>query len=247
MPINVVCPGCYKRFQVNEKFAGKKGPCPNCKTIIDIPKEQVLVHAPDEFVSGGKTVKGRTILKPLTRLNTDFQTVPILLGTGGFLLVLALAILLGLPSLGLGLGLRNIIGFFGLFLVAFPLVFFGQRLFKDPDDLNEVAMREILRKCGICSGAYALLWICFEFLARYMQADGVFIWIYLVPFAVFSIFVTHVVFDFDLVRGMLHYLIFFVPLVLFRGLMGLGWIWNAVVEITTGPGNAPPPPPTPGI
>ena len=50
MPIAVVCSSCKARFQVSEKFAGKQGPCPKCKSIITIPKveEQVQIHAPEE-------------------------------------------------------------------------------------------------------------------------------------------------------------------------------------------------------
>ena len=245
MSINVVCPGCYKRFQVSEQFAGKRGPCPNCKTLIDIPKEEVKIHTPDEFVSGGKTIKGRTILQPLTRLSTDLKAKDMVFSVVGLLLVLGLAMLF--PSFGLGLGLLNIIGFIGLFLIVFPLVYFGQRLLKDGDDLVQSDSVDILRKCAICGGAYAFLWVCFEFLSKYMGADGLFIWVYLVPFALFSMFVAHVVFDLDFARGLFHYLIFFVPVILLRGLMGLGWIWNAAFEITSGSGTPPPPPPPTGF
>jgi len=235
MPISVVCPGCFKRFQVSEKFAGKRGPCPSCKTIIDIPKEQLVVHAPEEFVSGGKTIKGRTILAPLTRVNTEFKLRDILWASGGLVAVFLLAAVLGHLVPG-----SNLLGLVGLLLIAFPLVFFGQRLLKDADDLHPLEMSEILRKCAICGGAYAILWVCFEFLAKYMQADVVFVAVYLVPFALFSLFVAHVVFDFDFARGLFHYLFFFVPVILLRGLLGLGWIWNAF-ERATG-GNPPPPP-----
>jgi len=238
MPISVVCPGCYKRFQVSEKFAGKKGPCPNCQTIIDIPKEQVKIHAPEEFVSGGKTVKGRKILQPLTRLNTDFTLRDILLAAGGLIAVFLIATVLGRLELG-----SNLLGGIGLFLIAFPLVFFGQRLLKDADDLHPLEMPEILRKSAICGVAYTFLWVCFEFLANYMQADGVFIVVYLIPFVLFSLFVAHVVFDFDFARGLFHYLVFFIPVILLRGLLGLKWIWETF-ESTTG-GNLPPPPPLP--
>ena len=238
MPISVVCPGCYKRFQVSEKFAGKKGPCPNCQTIIDIPKEQVKIHAPEEFVSGGKTVKGRKILQPLTRLNTDFTLRDILLAAGGLIAVFLIATVLGRLELE-----SNLLGGIGLFLIAFPLAFFGERLLKDADDLHPLELPVILRKSAICGAAYAFLWICFEFLAKYMQADGVFILVYLVPFALFSLFVAHVVFDFDFARGLFHYLFFFLAVVLLRGLLGLKWIWEAF-ESTTG-GNLPPPPPLP--
>ena len=232
MPISVVCSGCFKRFQVSEKFAGKKGPCPNCKTIIDIPAEQVKVHAPDELISGGKTVKSRTVSTPLARLNTEFNLRDVLLVSGGFLAVLLVAAVLG--RLGLG---SNLFGLVGLFLIAFPLVFIGQRLLQDADDLHSLAMSEILRKCAICGAAYPFLWGCFEFLAKYMQADGVFIAVYLIPFALFSLFVAHVVFDFDFARGLFHYLVFFIPVVLLRGLLGLGWIWEAFEGAT---GNPPP-------
>ena len=67
MPIAVICPGCKTNFRVNEKFAGQKGPCPKCKTIVVIPQiEEVKIHAPEEFESGGKDSKGRPSAKPLT-------------------------------------------------------------------------------------------------------------------------------------------------------------------------------------
>ncbi|MCL2305789.1 MAG: hypothetical protein FWC43_10640 [Planctomycetaceae bacterium] len=236
MSISVVCPGCFKRFQVSEQFAGKKGPCPNCKTIIEIPKEQVIVHAPDEIVSGGKTIKKRTILTPLARLNIEYQLKDLLLVSGGSLAVFLLATLLGRFGLG-----SNVLGFLGLLLIAFPLVFFGQRLLKDADDLLFVEVSAVLRKCAICSGAYVFLWVCFELLAKYMEVGGVFIAIYLVPFALFSFFVAHIVFDFDFAKGLFHYLVFFIPVVLLRGLLGLHWIWEAF-ERTTGGSSLNPPP-----
>lgn len=246
MAISVVCPGCYTRFQVHDRFAGKRGPCPKCQTLIDIPKEQLVVHASDEFASGGKTVKGRAILKPLTRMNTGFKSRDIMLGGLGAIVVFAMAFVLGLESLGLGLALRNIIGIVGLFLVAFPLVLFGREVLQDPDDLTETTQREILKKSALCAVAYAVLWICFEFLAKYMSADSVFIWVYLVPFAFFSLIAAHIIFDFDFARGLLLYFVFFTPVVLLRGLLGLGWIWN-VVSIAASGSNAPPPPPPPGL
>ena len=190
---------------------------------------------PEEFVSGGKTVKGRTILAPLARLNTEFKLRDILLASGGLIAVFLLAAVLG--RLGLG---SNFLGLVGLIFVAFPLTFFGQRLLKDADDLHALEMPDIVRKCVICGGAYAILWVCFELLAWYMQANGVFIAVYLVPFFLFSLFVAHIVFDFDFSLGLFHYLVFFIPVVLLRGLLGLHWIWEAF-ERTTG-GNLPPPP-----
>jgi hypothetical protein len=35
--IRVTCPGCNKKFQVDDSFAGKSGRCPSCKSPIQIP------------------------------------------------------------------------------------------------------------------------------------------------------------------------------------------------------------------
>jgi hypothetical protein len=37
MPIHVVCPICKAEFNVSDKFAGRQGPCPKCKSPIKIP------------------------------------------------------------------------------------------------------------------------------------------------------------------------------------------------------------------
>ena len=50
MAIDIICSGCFKRFQVSEQFAGRSGPCPGCATIIDIPKleELIVIEEPDD-------------------------------------------------------------------------------------------------------------------------------------------------------------------------------------------------------
>ncbi len=78
MPISVVCPGCKARFSVSEKFAGKKGPCPKCKTVVtvpDAPAAEVKIHVPEEYASGGKDSKGRAVGKPIPRSETHVQPV----------------------------------------------------------------------------------------------------------------------------------------------------------------------------
>ena len=71
MPIQVTCPKCFKRFQVSEKFAGKTGPCPNCKSQIKVPEasEEVVIHAPED--DAPKDRSGQSVLKPLKREETD--------------------------------------------------------------------------------------------------------------------------------------------------------------------------------
>ncbi|MGL6194864.1 MAG: hypothetical protein ACRC2T_08595 [Thermoguttaceae bacterium] len=251
MSINVICPGCLKRFEVSEKFAGKKGPCPNCKTIIDIPKEQVVIHAPEEFVSGGKTVKGRAILKPITRLNTEFKTKSIIISAVGSLLVIVLAALLGWVKgkFGVSTNLYDLLGILGLAAISFPLTMFGYELLRESDELEFIQGNDLYKKSAICGGVYTLLWVFFELLTKYMQSEEWITWLaYLIPFIVFAVIASHILFDFDFPRGVLHFLVFFGPLLLLRGLIGLGWLWLVVSEITSGSGGSsigPPPPPPP--
>ena len=94
MPIEVLCPGCKSRFKVSEKFAGKKGPCPKCKTVITIPEvtEEVVVHAPQEF--GPKNATGVGVLKPITRKETKMSPLVIVGIVSGIITVLVVAVLL---------------------------------------------------------------------------------------------------------------------------------------------------------
>src|SRR5690606_4835519 len=82
MPIDVLCQGCQTRFQVSEKFAGKKGHCPKCKasiTVPDNPKDEVVNHAPVQFAPKGTT--GVAVLKPIAGTETRLP-VPVAVGIG---------------------------------------------------------------------------------------------------------------------------------------------------------------------
>ena len=177
MPITVVCSGCLKRFQVSDQFAGKKGPCPNCKTLIEIPKEKVVVHTPEEFVSGGKTVKGRAILKPISRLQAGFTAWDVAIGSGIFILLFGFAFFLG--YLQLETILLNLLGIVGMIFIAFPVSLFGYRLLREGDALEVLQGNDLYKRTAFCVGAYSILWILFEFIAHYTEADSLFIWIYL--------------------------------------------------------------------
>jgi len=108
MPISVTCPGCKATFNVSDKFAGKQGPCPKCKTVISIPKldaakpkEEVKIFGPDEGPPGAagapgqKTATGRPTFKPLERQN--LKLTPLLGGSvvAAIIVMFALAYFLG--------------------------------------------------------------------------------------------------------------------------------------------------------
>ncbi len=79
---------CLKRFSVADKFAGQKGPCPKCKTIITIPKkeEEVIIHSPEHSEAGAIGVGGRHALKTYRRSDTKFKPL-VFTGVVGFVLV----------------------------------------------------------------------------------------------------------------------------------------------------------------
>ncbi|MFN0022242.1 MAG: hypothetical protein ACKVP0_28675 [Pirellulaceae bacterium] len=94
MAIDVTCAACKTRFQVSDKFAGKQGPCPKCKTVITVPskKDEVVIHAPEG--SGPKDSKGQLVLKPLTRKETRLTPINIGIIAGSVILILLMSLVL---------------------------------------------------------------------------------------------------------------------------------------------------------
>jgi hypothetical protein len=99
MPIRVTCTSCHTRFNVSDKFAGKEGPCPKCKTTIQVPEkeQEVVIAVPDD---APKDSKGRSILKPIKRRDTTLSSVQITLIAVAIIGFLLVALLLRLMSDG---------------------------------------------------------------------------------------------------------------------------------------------------
>ncbi|MCY2992770.1 MAG: hypothetical protein NTY19_33550 [Planctomycetota bacterium] len=153
MAISVVCPSCKKRFSVHDKFAGKKGPCPKCKAIIQVPEktEEVVVHVPDAF--GPKGTTGRAVLKPVARADTKVSPVLTAIVIVASLAVLITAWLLRSPK-GDVSWLVLTVGALGL---APPLVWGGYAFLRD-DELEAYRGRELLLRACICGLVYATVW-----------------------------------------------------------------------------------------
>src|SRR5262245_28204558 len=121
MPIDVTCTKCKTRFQVSEKFAGKKGPCPKCKNIITVPdkSQEVVIHAPE--VSGPVDSTGEAVLKPIVRKEVRLTT-PVIVGIVGavaIVLLLALVLRISFP----GGKIPPLVTILGSVLLAPPLAF----------------------------------------------------------------------------------------------------------------------------
>jgi hypothetical protein len=243
MAIDVTCPGCFKRFQVSDRYAGQKGPCPNCNTIITIPKEQVTIHAPDEFQSGGKTIKGRAILKPIDRkvavIGAKEWGIAVLCAIGVF----GLAFLVGhFRENIMLLGVRAV-ATLGTIAVAFGTVIFGYVLLRSGDELEYHEGVELYKRAGLCTVAYSLLWIVFEMIVYYVGLQGTILyWIFLIPFVAVSIIASYGLFDLDYSMAVAHYLIFFCAILFLRWAIGFGWLWAAAEIASQASGGRIPPP-----
>lgn len=218
MPIDVTCPGCRTRFKVNEKFAGQKGPCPKCKTVILIPgkDDEVVVHAPEQF--GPKNATGQAVLKPISREDTRMSAAMVVGIASGVLLILIVALLLRgldrIPSWLLGLG---------AFLLAPPLVWAGYAFLRD-DELEPHRGRYLAIRVLICSAVYALLWAAYVYLPRVFYLDQLEVFhllFVLPPILIVGAFAAFASLDLDFGTGLIHYSFYLLVTVTLCFLMGL--------------------------
>ena len=242
MPLHVICSGCLKRFQVGDRFAGMRGPCPSCGTIIDIPKESVDMHGVDDAETTKKE-KRKIALRPIPRLGIELDPVQAKYYAGSVLGVLLLTFLIGcLPMYTV---FRSILGILGLCLVVFPLVLFGYQTLRDREQVFAFSGNELYRRTGIVSAGYVVFWCLFEYFLTATRADVFISWLYLSAFAILATLFVHLLLEMKTRDAFLHYCFFGVSVVLLRFLLGLGWFWesNGFVRYST----APPPPFLPGM
>jgi hypothetical protein len=227
MPIQVICPNpkCLTRFSVADKFAGQKGPCPKCKTIITIPKkeEEVIIHAPEHSEAGAIGAGGRHVLKTYRRKDTKFQPL-VFTGVVGFVLVALLIALVvrsaGPPELWLKV----------LAAVALgpPIAWAGYSFLRDPE-LEGYQGTPLVIRSIICGVVYALLWAIFTFLGdRFFGAEairsGLEIWqmvVLVVPVFAAGTLAAYAAFDLDPGSAFFHCAMYFAVTVMLRLVAGL--------------------------
>ncbi len=165
MPIPVTCPKCLKRFQVSDKFAGKSGPCPNCKNPIKIPEatEQVTIHAPQD--DAPKDRSGQSVLKPIRRRETDITRTGLLITAGCILAVFGVALGFRVTSGDEGTPLWAQI--FGLIALAPPLVWAGYQFVYD-QELEPYRGAELRNRVLICAGIFVAIWLVYAFVPTYV-------------------------------------------------------------------------------
>jgi hypothetical protein len=224
MPISVLCPKCKARFNVSEKFAGQKGPCPKCKTILTVPSApaaEVQVHVPEQFASGGKDSKGRPVSKPIARRETKLSTAQIAGIVGAVVVVLGAAVALRMVDNKLPVVVA------GLAIISAPLALAGYTFLRD-DELEPYRGRSLILRGVICGLAYAALWAVYAPLPAYGIITGEpWQWLFIAPaFIAAGAGVAWASFDLDFGSAAMHYCFFLVVTLLLRFAMGMPPLWS---------------------
>lgn len=223
MAIQIICPGCHKRFQVSDKFAGQKGPCPSCKTIISIPKkeEEAVIHAPEEF--GPKGTAGRPTFKPISRTDAKFSPAVAALVTAALLMAFLLAWFVGR---GAGPeGPPSIVLVVGAIVLAPPLALAGYLFLRD-DELEPYRGQSLWIRVAIVSAVYALLWGIVgywikDYFLEELKLETFQLAIVLPLMIGIGAFAAHAALDLDLSTAALHYGLYLLVTVLLRLTMGM--------------------------
>ena len=230
MPIPVVCPSCKARFSVSEKFAGKKGPCPKCKTVIAVPEvaaEEVKIHVPEQFASGGKDSKGRAVSKPILRQETKLK--PAVAGGIAAVIVVAFATAFLLQAVSNKVPIIIV----GLLILSPPLASAGYTFLRD-DELEPYRGRALLVRASLCGLVYAALWGAYAPLPAYGIITGEpWQWAFVAPvFVAAGAAAAWACLDLDFGNAAMHYCFYVVVTLLLRAALGFPPLW-AVATATS--------------
>ena len=224
MSIIVVCTECRKSFNVNDKFAGKSGPCPNCKHTIRVPEksEEVKVHTPEQFAGGGRSKAGKLITKPITRTNAKFQPVTTALIVASVLVTLLVTWAMG--GLFRDYAVASAIGL----LVVSPLLAIGAYKVLHDDEFEPYRGVPLYIRSAVCGTAYVILWGIFALLAsRGLITGELWNWmLVLPPLVVAGGLAAMAALDLDFGNAMFHYGFYLLVTLVLRWVAGMTWIWD---------------------
>jgi hypothetical protein len=227
MAILVVCPGCKKSFNVDDKFAGKTGPCPKCKTKITIPAKQaeVKIHAPDEFSGGGKGVTGKLLLKPIERAQTRVKPVMAAVVGGAIVAAIAWALVVRFVAPGAGPLHYALIGI-GLLLVSPPLAMAAYTFLRD-DELEPYRGTQLWIRAAACALVYVILWAVFAYVKVSMGNIDLPYWFLVAPpFLVVGAMAGKFSFDLETTSAFFHYSFYVAATMILGAIANLGQVWQ---------------------
>jgi hypothetical protein len=216
---------------VSDEFAGKTGPCPNCKTSIQVPdkSQEVKVHAPDEF-GGARGATGKLVLKPIARLESKFQPV-VAAGVAAAVVVVAAITWIAGPVLQENLMIRVA----GLVLITPPLVVAAYLFLHHDDELEPYRGIPLYVRSSICAAGYILLWGVFAHVTGNFAGGELWNWFVVAPpFLIMGSLVALATLDLDFGSGFLHYAFYVLVTIVLQWLAGMGWVWSAAGQPTVG-------------
>jgi hypothetical protein len=221
MPIPVICPGCKASFQVSDKFAGKKGPCPKCKAIITIPElaPEIVIHAPKP--EGPTDSTGRPVFTPILREETALSQTAIFAIVAAVLTVLLACVIIGLATRAKG-GPPTFLLALGAIGLAPPLALAGYAMFRDQES-TPYRGRTLYLRLAATSLIYIIIW-------------GVYAVFFPGPHPLYSLIViipvmigigglaAYAALDLEFGQAALHYGFYLATTVILSMLAGLNWI-----------------------
>ncbi len=230
MPIQVTCPGCKATFTVSDKFAGKQGPCPKCKSPITIPKPQaeVTIHAPTDAPATAKVSSaGKNLVpKPIKRQET--KVTPTRIAAIAVVVVAALAtawfggsFFRGADMTALGARVA------ALFVMSIPITMATYAILRD-DELEPYRGRSLLLRSLICGTAYTAMWVVFHFIPPDATRS---IYSYVIvapPFFLVGAGIALACYDLDFGSGFFHYSSYVLLTLGLGYLAGLPMPWTGV-------------------
>lgn len=229
MPIQITCQKCHKRFSVNDKFAGKSGPCPNCKSTIKIPEksEEVVIHAPENL--GPKDSSGKAILQPIEREEVKTSPVAVVGIVGAIILAIIAAVVLrfqfppGAEDGAIAQTLWWILAV-GAVLLAPPLALAGYWFLRN-DELEPYRGGELALRVLICAVVYAALWGGYALMKAKLFPNAppqMFAFMLIGPaFLGVGALASLATLDFDFGTGAIHYAFYLLVTVLFCFIIGV--------------------------
>lgn len=223
MAITVVCVKCRTRFSVNERFAGRTGPCPKCKAPIRVPtpKEEVKVHAVEEFASGGRDATGKLVLKPITRTEARIEPVYVVA-----IVAAALAVVLISWLGGTIFANSTFACTVGLLAVSPPLAVAAYTFLRD-DEKEPYRGQELFVRAGACALGYVLLWGVFSYLSGTVLTGELWQWLFIIPpFLALGGALPTFSLDLDFGDGVFHYTFYMLLTLGLRWIAGMPWPWT---------------------
>jgi hypothetical protein len=230
MSILVVCTGCKKSFKVSDTFAGKSGPCPQCKTIIKVPAkaQEVKVHAPEHFAGGGRTASGQLAIKPIARKKVKFNpTTAAIVAAVGVGMLLAAWISGKIVDFNSGGFVSIVVAAIGLLVISPPLVWAAYTFLHD-DEFEPLPNRELYIRVAACAAVYTVLWGLFGYVIGSFgpMVAELWIWVFIAPIALaVGSLAPLAALDLDYGNAFFHYSFYVIVTIVLRMAAGVDLPW----------------------